>query len=117
MSSTAIVNSDLSNEDIQSFMKEAVRHQCCKSTDDVKPLAVPLTGTEDLSKSELSSDIGQETETCSQSNMMSSQRATVEEKSYEFNIKQFLEEKGYHRDKNNFDKNLHLAEGRPDSFL
>ena len=62
-------------------------------------------------QSKSSSDTRYESETCTQLIPLSSQLDSMEEVSYEFNIQQFLDEKGYHRDRNNFDKNLHLAEG------
>ena len=115
MNSSDIVHSDLSEEDIQQFMKKSVCHQCCKLKDNFKVYAgsanIPLNHN-----SESTLDTRHDTETGTQLKPLISQRNSVEEMSYEFNIPQFLEEKGYQRDKDNFDKNLHLAEGMS-SFL
>lgn len=70
----------------------------------------PEETLEDLSKTAASS--GTQNDTDTKSEMSACEATCAKELSYEFNIKQFLEEKHYQRGRNCFDKNLTIAEGR-----
>ena len=110
MDCSRIAHSDLLEEDIQQFMQKAVCHQCCETNKHIKE-HVGASSKPLNHRSESPLDTRHKSEISSELKLVPCHSGSVEEVSYEFNIRQFIEEKGYQRDKNNFDKNLHLVEG------
>ena len=107
---SSTVHSDLLEEDILQFMQKAVYHPCCETNKHIKGHAeaysIPLNHN-----SESPLDTRHRTEINSELTSVPCHLGSMKEMSYEFNTRQFMEGKGYQRDKNNFDKNLHLVKG------
>lgn len=121
LTSLNISLSTLADKDIQSFTKKTVCHTFC-SVFSEKEKSVssgsyfsPEETPEDPSETAASS--GTQNDTDTKSGMSACETTCAKELSYEFNIKQFLEEKHYQRGRNCFDKNLTIAEGRSVCFL